>query len=113
MDMVRSRENGKVIPGWQRGRLRPFRGILLMKIEHIHELHRFSRVGRIYMLDQKAAPPPPLWDIEPIEMGVDFWSYTGIERIDDGLGSFSDHAQSWVLVPARETLNGYHGSERL
>ena len=111
--MVRSREQGRVIPGWQRGRLRPFRGIFLLDTEHLHELHRYGKVGRILMLDQKAQAPPPLWDAQPIKMCVDFWSYSGIERIEDSLGGYTDHAQTWVLVPARETLNGYHGSERL
>jgi hypothetical protein len=113
MDMVRSRDKGRVIPGWQNGRLRPFRGFLLIKVEHIHALHRFSRVGRMYMLDPKEPAPPPLWDIEAIEMTPDFWSYTGIERIEDGIGGFFDYAQSWVLCPARETLEGYHGSMRI
>lgn len=112
MDMVRSRDAGRVIPGWQRGRLRPFRGILLIKTEQLAPLHRFAQVGRMYMADPKAPTPPPLWDIQPIEMGVDFWSYGGIERIDDGL-TVIDFAQTWVLVPARETLEGYHGSERI
>ncbi|WPG35318.1 hypothetical protein [Variovorax sp. EBFNA2] len=113
MDMVRSRDAGRVIPGWQRGRLRPFRGFLLITTQHLAPLHRFAQVGRMYMVDPKAPAPPPLWDIQPIEMSVDFWTFGGIERIDDGLGGALDYAQTWVLVPARETLEGYHGSERI
>lgn len=113
MDMVRSRESGRLIPGWQRGRLRPFRGFFLLDTEHLHALHRYGIVGRMLMLDRKEPAPPPLWDAQPIKMSVDFWSYSGIERIEDGIGGFTDHAQTWVLVPARETLEGYHGSERL
>ncbi len=37
--------------------------------------------------------------------------YTGWERLDDGIGGGIDHAQSWVLVPMRESKQGYHGSE--
>ena len=113
MDMVRSREQGKVIPGWQRGRLRPFRGLLFIKTEHLHELHRYGRVGRMHMVDPKEPAPPPLWDIQPVEMAIDWWTFSGFERIDDGCGGVTDYAQTWVLVPARETLEGYHGSQRL
>ncbi|MFH0134825.1 hypothetical protein ACGLHS_31745 [Variovorax sp. VaC1] len=113
MDMVRSRERGVVIPGWQRGRLRPFRGLLTITTVHIPALHRYLKVGRMHMQERHDKPPPELWDIAPIEMHVDWWSYGGIERIEDGIGGVVDYAQTWVLVPARETLEGYHGSERI
>jgi hypothetical protein len=113
MDMVRSRDKGIVIPGWQRGRLRPFRGLLLITTERIDALNRYAKVARMHMLDRHDPAPPPLFDVQPVEMAVDFWTYSGFERIDDGIGIFYDFAQTWVLVPARETLEGYHGSQRV
>ena len=113
MDMVRSRDHGKLIPGWQRGRLKVWRGLLLVKMEHVAPLFRQTRVARIYMLD-RSEQPPPLWDAQPVEMTIDYWTYTGLERIDDGIGGFVDYAQTWVLVPAREESHcGHAGSERL
>ena len=113
MDAVRSRENGVLIPGWQRGRLKAFRGLLLVKTEYVHELKRYTRVARIFPMSRVDPVPTPLWDAQPVEMTPEYWTYTGTERIDNGLG-FIDFAQTWYIVPAREDSHcGYAGSERL
>lgn len=114
MDMVRSREKGVLIPGWQRGRLKAWRGLLLVKMEHVHELHRVTRVARMFSPTHDRDRPPPLWDAQPVEMTIDYWTYTGTERVDDGIGGFVDYAQTWVIVPAREESHcGHAGLEIL
>lgn len=114
IDAVRSREKGVLIPGWQRGRLKAFRGLLLVKTEYVHELLRYTRVARIHPATNGGPTPQPLWDAQPVENTLDYWTYTGTERVHDGINGFIDFAQTWYMVPAREESHcGYAGSERL
>lgn len=112
MDMVRSRERGVVIPGWQRGRLKAFRGQLLVRQVYQQHLHRYVLTATMHMTERNIPPPPPLWDVRVVELDVDHWVLTGFERITDG-GTETDYAQSWVLMAPRPDLEGYNGSERI
>lgn len=112
MDMVRSRDQGRVIPGWQRGRLKVFRGVLVVRLEYQAFLHRHVHTARMRMEDRAEPEPPPLLEARIIELAEEYWTITGFERIDDGL-LCTDYAQTWCLVPPRETKGGYGGAERI
>lgn len=112
MDMVRSRDHGRVIPGWQAGRLGAYRGCLTVRQVHQPHLHRYVLTAQMQMEDQQVDPPPALWDVRLVEFTGDRWVITGFERIDDGLIA-TDYAQTWVLMKPRPTVTGYHGSETI
>lgn len=112
MDMVRSRHEGKVIPGWQAGRLGAYRGMLTVRQVHQHHLHRMVLTANLEMEDRTQKPPPALWDVRLVEFTGDRWVITGFERINDGLLD-TDYAQTWVLKKPRESTTGYHGSETI
>ncbi|WP_213957117.1 hypothetical protein [Variovorax sp. dw_954] len=110
MDMVRSRDHGRVIPGWQAGRLGAFRGVLTVRQVHQPHLHRYVMTAQMTMQDKAAAPPPDLWDVPLVEVTRERWILTGFERISDGLTA-TDYAQTWVLITPRVITSGYHGCE--
>lgn len=112
MDMVRSRDHGRVIPGWQAGRLGAYRGVLTVRQVHQPHLHRSVLTAQMQMEDRQAEPPPDLWDVRLVEFTSERWVITGFERINDGLLD-TDYAQTWVLRQPRESTHGYHGSEAI
>src|ERR1700758_5100215 len=85
MDMVRSRDHGRVIPGWQAGRLGAYRGVLTVRPIHQPHLHRSVLTAQMTMEDRRTAAPPDLWDVRLVEITAERWVITGFERINDGL----------------------------
>lgn len=106
MEMQRSREFGKAIPGWQAGRFPVITGNLLIAQEYRARLRRYSLTARMHGLDAEAKAPPELWDCQLQRMTKELWVVSGFETIDDGLEGLVDYAQTWVLTPVRNTTAG-------
>lgn len=99
MDMQRSRENGKPIPGWQAGRFPITTGLLLVAQEFRARLKRYSLTARMHSTEGGFKAPPELWDCQLQRMTPELWVLSGFETSNDIFPV--DYAQTWVLCPAR------------
>src|SRR4051812_6774975 len=98
-DIVLSREKGRVIPGWQWGRLRPHRGRLIVEDKYITILKRMAPIARLLPVPSNGTCPPELWDCKLLRLNNDYFVFSGYERIDGDTA----YAQTWVVKPADES----------
>lgn len=108
-DMVRTRENGVLVPRYQVGRQRAVRGSLVVEEVQDSRLARHIRTARFKMEDHGATPPPDLRDVQLIYAASDMLVLNGIEQLDLGM-RVVEYAQSWVLSsPQGPEAQGYMG----
>jgi len=103
-DVVRSRDEGKLIPNWQWGRLAAHRGRILVEQRHLQMLHRSSMVATLI---QPTKPLPDLWDAHLVKLTENYMVFAGYERVIDALELIHDYAQTWVVRPATDDQPGH------
>lgn len=101
-DVVLSREKGRVIPGFQWGRLMAYRGRLIVEEKHVACLKRFSPVATLLPEPPSGKAPTQLWDCKLIRLNNDYAVFSGYERIVEDWKEI-DYAQTWVVKPADES----------
>jgi hypothetical protein len=92
--------DGKLIPRWRLGALKPVQGELRIEECRDEYLRRNLRMARLLNITDQASGNgdalPPLYDVAVLYVRGDRMSITGFER-DEGLGQPVVYAQTWVV----------------
>lgn len=96
--MVRTRENGILVPRYQVGRQRAVRGTLIVHEIQDKRLARHVRTAHFKVESIRASEPLVLRDVQLIHATSEMWVLNGFEQIDEGVRVI-EFAQSWILTP--------------